>query len=92
MLGRDVSYGKRTSFPRAVKAKDIETVVFSWVIYKSRSHRAHSAFCQSRIIYRHGTQTNREKGGVPGCRGADPCPSLVQFSSDAIAATQLLAD
>jgi Protein of unknown function (DUF1428) len=31
--------GKHTSFPRAVKAKDSETVVLSWVIYKSRSHR-----------------------------------------------------
>ena len=38
-LGDDVLYGKHTSFPRAVKAKDSETVVFSWVIYKSRSHR-----------------------------------------------------
>lgn len=27
-LGDDVPYGKRTSFPRAVKAKDSETVVF----------------------------------------------------------------
>jgi uncharacterized protein YbaA (DUF1428 family) len=38
-LGDDVPYGKRTSFPRAVKAKDNETVVFSWIIYKSRAHR-----------------------------------------------------
>jgi uncharacterized protein YbaA (DUF1428 family) len=30
---------KRTSFPRTVKAKDNETVVFSWIIYKSRAHR-----------------------------------------------------
>ena len=37
--GDDVPYGKRTSFPRAVKAKDDETVVFSWVVYKSRKHR-----------------------------------------------------
>ena len=35
----DVPYGKRTSFPRSVKLKRGETVVFSWIIYKSRSHR-----------------------------------------------------
>jgi uncharacterized protein YbaA (DUF1428 family) len=35
----DVPYGKRTSFPRSVKLKSHETVVFSWIIYKSRSHR-----------------------------------------------------
>jgi uncharacterized protein YbaA (DUF1428 family) len=34
-----VPYGKRTSFPRSVKLKSHETVVFSWIIYKSRSHR-----------------------------------------------------
>ena len=38
-LGDDVPYGKHASFPRAVKAKDRETVVFSWIIYKSRAHR-----------------------------------------------------
>ena len=35
----DVPYGKRTSFPRSVKIKKNETVVFSWIIYKSRAHR-----------------------------------------------------
>ena len=35
----DVPYGKRTSFPRSVKLKRGETVVFSWIIYKSRTHR-----------------------------------------------------
>jgi uncharacterized protein YbaA (DUF1428 family) len=35
----DVPYGKRTSFPRSVKLKSNETVVFSWIIYKSRAHR-----------------------------------------------------
>ena len=35
----DVPYGKRTSFPRSVKLKKSETVVFSWIIYKSRAHR-----------------------------------------------------
>ncbi len=35
----DVPYGKLTSFPRAVKAKKTETVVFSWILYKSRKDR-----------------------------------------------------
>ena len=35
----DVSAGKRTSFPRSVKQKPGETVVFAWIIYKSRKQR-----------------------------------------------------
>jgi uncharacterized protein YbaA (DUF1428 family) len=35
----DVAWGKRTSFPRAVKRKPNETVVFSYITYKSRKHR-----------------------------------------------------
>ena len=35
----DVKWGKRTSFPRSVKLKPGETVVFSWIVYKSRAHR-----------------------------------------------------
>lgn len=35
----DVKVGKRTSFPRSVKLKGGETVVFSWIVYKSRAHR-----------------------------------------------------
>ena len=35
----DVKVGKRTSFPRSVKRKPGETVVFSWIVYKSRGHR-----------------------------------------------------
>src|SRR5215813_13752906 len=35
----DVNVGKRTSFPRSVKLKPGETVVFSWIAYKSRAHR-----------------------------------------------------
>jgi len=35
----DVKWGKRTSFPRSVKLKPNETVVFSWIVYKSRAHR-----------------------------------------------------
>ena len=35
----DVKVGKRTSFPRSVKLKGGETVVFSWIVYQSRAHR-----------------------------------------------------
>jgi uncharacterized protein YbaA (DUF1428 family) len=35
----DVKVGKLTSFPRSVKMKPNETVVFSWITYKSRKHR-----------------------------------------------------
>jgi uncharacterized protein YbaA (DUF1428 family) len=35
----DVPKGKVTSFPRSVKCKPSETVVFSWITYKSRAHR-----------------------------------------------------
>lgn len=38
-LADDVPYGDLTSFPRAVMAKDDETVVFSWVVYASREAR-----------------------------------------------------
>jgi uncharacterized protein YbaA (DUF1428 family) len=35
----DVKPGKLTSFPQSVKLKKGETVVFSWIVYKSRKHR-----------------------------------------------------
>jgi uncharacterized protein YbaA (DUF1428 family) len=35
----DVKVGKWTSFPQSVKLKRGETVVFSWIVYKSREHR-----------------------------------------------------
>lgn len=35
----DVPYGKVTSFPRSVNRKNSETVVFSWITYKSRAQR-----------------------------------------------------
>ena len=38
-VGDDVPYGELTSFPRAVQAKDDETVIFSWVTYPSREVR-----------------------------------------------------
>ena len=38
-VGDDTPYGKRTSFPRSVKLKDDETVIFAWIVYKSRKDR-----------------------------------------------------
>lgn len=38
-LGDDLPYGEVTSFPRAVQAKEDETVIFAWVVYESREHR-----------------------------------------------------
>ncbi|MEP6944125.1 MAG: DUF1428 domain-containing protein [Betaproteobacteria bacterium] len=35
----DVKVGKYTSFPQSVKLKADETVVFSWIVYKSRAQR-----------------------------------------------------
>ena len=35
----DVKPGKLTSFPQSVKLKPGETVVFAWIVYKSRAHR-----------------------------------------------------
>lgn len=35
----DVKPGKHTSFPQSVKLKADETVVFAWIVYKSRAHR-----------------------------------------------------
>ncbi|HEY4774298.1 MAG TPA: DUF1428 domain-containing protein [Xanthobacteraceae bacterium] len=35
----DVKKGKWTSFPQSVKLKPGETVVFSYIVYKSRSQR-----------------------------------------------------
>jgi uncharacterized protein YbaA (DUF1428 family) len=38
-VGDDVKPGKVTSFPQSVKLKPDETVIFSWIVYKSRAHR-----------------------------------------------------
>jgi uncharacterized protein YbaA (DUF1428 family) len=35
----DVKPGKWTSFPQSVKLKKNEVVVFSYIVYKSRTHR-----------------------------------------------------
>ena len=38
-VAEDVQVGEVTSFPRAVQRKRGETVVFSWIVFKSRAHR-----------------------------------------------------
>lgn len=38
-IADDVKVGKLTSFPRSVKLKSGEAVVFSWIVYKSRADR-----------------------------------------------------
>jgi uncharacterized protein YbaA (DUF1428 family) len=38
-LADDVQMGKWTSFPRAVKLKKNEVVIFSYIVYKSRAAR-----------------------------------------------------
>jgi len=38
-VGDDVPIGKLTSFPRSVKAKKNETVIFAFITYKSRKDR-----------------------------------------------------
>src|SRR6266404_1081454 len=38
-VAEDVKVGKLTSFPRSVKLKPGETVVFSWITYRSRAQR-----------------------------------------------------
>ena len=38
-VGDDVPVGKTTSFTRAVKLKEGETVVFSYIVYENRKHR-----------------------------------------------------
>jgi len=35
----DVKAGTVTSFPRSVQLKSGETVLFSWIVFKSRAHR-----------------------------------------------------
>ena len=38
-IADDVKPGKLTSFPQSVKLKPDETVIFAWVVYKSRKDR-----------------------------------------------------
>ncbi len=37
--GDDLNVKMGTAFPRLAKLKSGETVVFSWIVYKSRAHR-----------------------------------------------------
>lgn len=54
-IADDVPYGEVTSFPRAVQAKEDETVVFSWIVYPSREAR---------------DETNRKVMADPRLKGA----------------------
>ena len=38
-VGDDLKVTMGKSFPRAIRTKPGETVVFSWIVYKSRAHR-----------------------------------------------------
>jgi uncharacterized protein YbaA (DUF1428 family) len=38
-VGDDTPVGKLTSFPRSVKLKRGEAVIFAWIVYKSRADR-----------------------------------------------------
>jgi uncharacterized protein YbaA (DUF1428 family) len=38
-VGDDLNVKNMTGFPKVVKTKAGETVVFSWIVYKSRAHR-----------------------------------------------------
>ena len=38
-VGDDLDSPMGRSFPRGIKTKAGETVVFSWIVYKSRAHR-----------------------------------------------------
>ena len=38
-VAEDVKKGKVTSFPQSVKLARNETVVFSWIVFRSRAHR-----------------------------------------------------
>jgi uncharacterized protein YbaA (DUF1428 family) len=38
-VAEDVKKGKVTSFPQSVELRRGETVVFSWIVYKSRAQR-----------------------------------------------------
>lgn len=38
-IADDVMPGKLTSFPQSVMLEEDETVVFAWIVYRSREHR-----------------------------------------------------
>lgn len=53
----DVKPGEVTSFPQSVALKPDETVVFAWIVYKSRAHR---------------DEVNAKVMGDPRITGTDP--------------------
>ena len=38
-VGDDLAIKKTVAFPKTIKAKRGESVVFSWIVYRSRAHR-----------------------------------------------------
>jgi uncharacterized protein YbaA (DUF1428 family) len=38
-VGEDLNHKMVVTFPRTIKLKPDETVVFSWIVFKSRAHR-----------------------------------------------------
>jgi uncharacterized protein YbaA (DUF1428 family) len=38
-FGDDLSHDGVVPFPKVIRAKPGETIVFSWIVYKSRAHR-----------------------------------------------------
>lgn len=38
-VGEDFNAAEMTSFTELAKAKDDETVIFAWIVYKTRQHR-----------------------------------------------------
>ena len=38
-VGDDLNIKNMTGFPKVIKTRAGETVVFSWIVYKSRAHR-----------------------------------------------------
>ena len=38
-VGDDLDIGMGTTFPRGIRCKRGETIVFAWIVYRSRAHR-----------------------------------------------------
>lgn len=58
----DAPVGKVTSFPRSVKMKPAETVVFSYIVYKSRKHRDQ---VNAKVMKDRRLAAMMQPGGVP---------------------------
>ena len=58
----DTPKGKITSFPRSVKLKPGEIVIFSWATYKSRKHRD---AVMAKVMKDPRMQDMMKPGGVP---------------------------